>query len=55
MSECNSLHDAYLGGGRGDIECDTDGNGALACIVGKFVALDDAGLGSTGAPVQLIK
>ena len=38
------------------LECDTAGNGARACIVGKFVSLDDAGFtGNDGSPVQLIK
>jgi hypothetical protein len=52
----DNLHDAYLGSGAGDVECDTAGNGARACIVGKFVSLDDAGFdASDGSPVQLIK
>lgn len=52
----DNLHDAYLGNGAGDVECETAGNGARACIVGKFVALDSVDLqGSDGSPVQLIK
>jgi hypothetical protein len=52
----DNLHDAYLGSGAGDVECETAGNGARACIVGKFISLDDAGFGGgDDSPVQLIK
>jgi len=52
----DNLHDAYLGAGAGDVECETAGNGARACIVGKFVPIDDVGSGGgDDSPVQLIK
>jgi hypothetical protein len=61
MSDCIidgiAMHDAYMSSGQGDIECETAGNGARACIVGKFVDLGTDGLGGDGdnSPVQLIK
>ena len=52
----DNLHDAYMGGGQGDVECETAGNGARACIVGKFVPIDSIGWGGgDDSPVQLIK
>jgi hypothetical protein len=52
-----AMHDAYMGGGQGDPECESAGNGAVACIVGKFVDLGNAGFGGSGdsSPVQLIR
>ena len=55
-SDCSGLHDAYMGNSGSDV-CETASNGARACIVGKFVDLDQpgAGGGSDHDPVQLIK
>lgn len=52
-----AMYDAYMGGGQGDPECESASNGAVACIVGKFVDLGNAGFGGSGdsSPVQLIR
>jgi Putative Flp pilus-assembly TadE/G-like len=63
MPECDmpgdaygGLHDAYMSSGQGDIECETAGNGARSCIVGKFVELPYNGFGGgDDSPVQLIR
>jgi len=63
MPECDfpddgvgPLHDAYMGN-QDYNECDTAGNGARTCIVGKLIDLGTNGFGGDGptSPVQLIK